>query len=205
MSGRDSVFGTYVPTGSLVERLPAAATYGVVLALTVPALLVRQWWVTAVALAVVVVVLLAGRLGWRGLRLPWGLVVLVVLMGAYHVLVGTWLDGVVLAGNVVLAVLASRLLTMTKPVPVLLDALVAAARPVRWVGLSAERFGLAVAVMLRSIPHLVGAFGEVRDAARARGLERNPMAHVTPVVVRAVAYAQATGDALIARGLGEDD
>jgi biotin transport system permease protein len=89
-------------------------------------------------------------------------------------------------------------------VPVLLDAVVAAARPLRWVGLSPERFGLAVSVMLRSVPYLAGAFGDVRDAARARGLERNPMAHLTPVVVRAVGYAQATGDALAARGLGDD-
>ena len=37
----------------------------------------------------------------------------------------------------------------------------------------------------------------------ARGLERNPRALTVPVVIRAVAYAQQTGDALAARGIGE--
>ena len=55
----------------------------------------------------------------------------------------------------------------------------------------------------RSLPHLLGSFAEVRDAATARGLRRNPVTYVTPVVVRTVAYAHATGDALAARGLGE--
>ncbi|HET7414781.1 MAG TPA: hypothetical protein VFI97_03695, partial [Arthrobacter sp.] len=44
---------------------------------------------------------------------------------------------------------------------------------------------------------------DVRDAAKARGLERNPRALLVPVVINAVAYAKQTGDALAARGLGE--
>ena len=205
MSGRDAWFGTFQPKGSRLERLPVGWTYCLVLALTLPALLLRQWPVTALSLAAVAGLLVTARLGRRGVALPWALVLLVVVMGGYQAVVGDWLGGLVLAGNVVLAVLASRLLTMTKPVPVLLDGLVAGARPLRWLGLSPERFGLAVAVMLRSIPYLTGAFRDVRDAARARGLDRNPVAHVTPVVVRAVGFAQATGDALAARGLGDDE
>lgn len=205
MNRHDSLFGTFQPTGSWIERWSVGWTYLLVLTLTLPAMVLRQWPATAACLAAVVAVLVSARLGARAVRLPWPLVVLVLAMAAYHVVFGTWLDGVVLAGNVVLAVLASRLLTMTKPIPVLLDGLVAAAAPLRWVGLSPERFGLAVTVMLRSIPYLAGSFGEVRDAARARGLDRNPLAHVTPVVVRAVGFAQATGDALAARGLGDDD
>ena len=46
--------------------------------------------------------------------------------------------------------------------------------------------------------------GATRDAARARGLERNPRAYLTPLVIRVVAHARATGDALHARGIGDD-
>ncbi len=72
-------------------------------------------------------------------------------------------------------------------------------------GLSPERAGLAIAVMLRSIPVLLDAFGEVRQAAMARGRERRWFSLVTPVVIRAVGHAQATGAALAARGLGEPE
>ena len=94
---------------------------------------------------------------------------------------------------------------ITTPMPVLIDALVTATRPLARFGASPERFGLAVAVLVRSIPYVIASFGEVRDAARARGLDRNPLASVTPVVIQAVAYARTTGDALMARGLGDED
>jgi biotin transport system permease protein len=73
----------------------------------------------------------------------------------------------------------------------------------RRLGVDPDSIGLAVAVMMRSLPHLIGAFQEVRDAADARGIGRNPVTYIAPVVVRTVAYAHATGDALAARGLGE--
>ena len=59
---------------------------------------------------------------------------------------------------------------------------------------------LAISLMLRSIPFIVGAVGELRDAVRARGLRPNPVRLVTPAVISAVAYAQRTGEALAARG-----
>ena len=41
-------------------------------------------------------------------------------------------------------------------------------------------------------------------AARARGLDRNLRAYATPLVLRMVAHARHTGEALQARGLGDD-
>ena len=48
-----------------------------------------------------------------------------------------------------------------------------------------------------------GTIEAAQRRSRARGRERNLFALVTPVVVRAVGQAQATGAALAARGLGE--
>jgi len=110
----------------------------------------------------------------------------------------------VIVENLVLALYATRLLTLTTPIPELVDGIATACRPLRLIRVDPDRIALAVAVMLRSLPHLLGAFDDVRDAMTARGLRRNPVAYVAPVVVRAVAYAHATGDALAARGLGED-
>jgi biotin transport system permease protein len=82
----------------------------------------------------------------------------------------------------------------------MLDAVVRAARPLRrWV--DPEVVALTLGVMLRSVPWVAGAFTEVRDSARARGLERSPRAVVVPVVLHTVAYARRTGEALAARGL----
>ncbi len=205
MSARDNLLGTFRPTGGWVERLTVGWVYLLMLLLTVPAVVLSRWWLTGGCLALTVGLLLSSRLGRRGIWLSWRLLLVLALMGGYQAVTGNPLAGAVLSANLVLAVLASRLLIMTKPVPELLEALVWVARPLRWVKISPELVGLAVTVMLRSIPYLVGVFTEVREAAQARGLERNLLARLAPGVVRAVSYGQTTGDAIAARGLTDWD
>ncbi|CAL8972961.1 MAG: energy-coupling factor transporter transmembrane protein EcfT [Actinobacteria bacterium] len=199
-----NLFRLYAPGDSWLHRLGVGWKYLVLLALTVPALAVSAPVPSLTALGVSLALLASTRVGVRtAWALPLGFWILVAVLGGYQVLVGRPDLGVVVTANLATAVYASRLLTLTTPGPVLLDALVAALRPFRLLGVDAERVGLAIAIMLRSVPLLLDTFGQVRQAARARGRERNLFALVTPVVVRAVGQAQATGAALAARGLGE--
>lgn len=135
--------------------------------------------------------------------MPLGFWLVAAMLAVYQALIGRVDLAVVVVANLVTAVYASRLLTMTTPAAVLIDALVAALKPLRPLRVNAELVGLAIAIMFRSVPVLLDSFTQVREAARARGRERNLFALVTPVVVRAVGHAQATGAALAARGLGE--
>ena len=206
MNAARALLGLHVPGATVWHRLSTGPKYVVFLLLTVPAMVVDGVWVVLGLLALSLLVVASTR---APLRLAWGLpsglVVLLGLIGGYHAVMGDPEVGLRVVGTILTALYASRLLLITTPMPDLIDALVAFARPFRRVGLDPERFGLAVAVMVRSVPHLVASFGDVQQAARARGLERNPFALVTPVVVQAVAYARSTGDALAARGLGEAD
>ena len=202
MRSTDALFGSYRPGDSVWHRMGVGWKYLVVLALTLPALIVQEPWLTGAALVITVLCLLATRLPVRAtLALSWGLVVLLAVLAVFQVLIGQPALAFVVPGNVLLAVLAARLLITCTRAAVLIDALVNAAERMPFV--DGERFGLSVGIMLRSVPFLTGAFYDVRDAARARGLERHWLARLTPVVVRAVGFAQATGDALAARGLGE--
>ena len=199
-----NLFSLYVPGTSPLHRLGVGGKYVVLLVLTLPALVLASPIVSAVALATSMGLLASCRIGLRRVwGLPSALWVLLAVMAGYQLLVGRPDLAVVVVANLVTAVYASRLLTATTPGPVLIDALVAALRPFRRVGLDPELVGLAIAVMLRSVPVLLDSFDQVRQAARARGRERNLFALVTPVVVRAVGQAQAIGAALAARGLGE--
>lgn len=202
MRSTDALFGSYHPGLSLWHRLGVGWKYLVVLVLTLPALIVQQPWVTALGLVLTVGCLLSTLLPPRGtLALSWGLAGLLGVLAGFQLVIGQPSLAFVVPGNVLLTVLAARLLIVTTRASVLIDALVAAASRIPFV--DGERFGLSVGIMLRSIPFLTGAFYDVRDAARARGLERHWLARLTPVVVRAVGFAQATGDALAARGVGE--
>jgi biotin transport system permease protein len=200
------LFGTYRPSGSPLEAVPVGWKYVLLLALTVPAIVAGTWWFSLVAIGATLAILIGARVGARrAAALSVGLVVVGVLIVVVQALAGSTLTGVVVVENLVLALYATRVLTLTTPIPELVDGIAAACRPLRVVRINPDRIALAVAVMVRSLPHLLGAFDEVRDAVTARGIRRNPTAYVAPVVVRAVAYAHATGDALAARGLGEDD
>lgn len=206
MKAGNELFGTYQPAGSRFESLAVGWKYVLLLALTVPAIVVGSWWFSLASIAVTIGLLLWARVGVRrAVGLGLSMVVVCGLIIAVQALAGQVMAGVVVVENLVLALYATRLLTLTTPIPELVDGIAVACRPLRVFHVDPDRIALAVAVMVRSVPHLLGAFGEVRDAATARGIRRNPVAYVAPVVVRAVAYAHATGDALAARGLGEDD
>lgn len=200
----NGVFRLYVPGDSLFHRLPVGWKYLVLMLLVFPGIIAASAWASLVLLVVALLLVAACGVGiGYGWRISWGLLVLAALLLVIQWFSGQPALGVAVAANLLTAVYASRILTMSTPGPVLIDALVAAARPLRWTGLDPERFGLAVAIMVRSIPLLLDSFGQVRMAARARGRERHLFALVTPVVVRAVGLAQATGAGLAARGLGE--
>ena len=86
----------------------------------------------------------------------------------------------------------------------MLDAIKRGLGPVRRVGVNPERVALAFSLMIRAIPGILEIAHETRAAAKARGLERNPRALLTPMVIRTVAHAYDTGAALHARGIGDD-
>ncbi|WP_051298459.1 energy-coupling factor transporter transmembrane component T family protein [Arthrobacter castelli] len=204
MAGHAHLLGSYTPGDSPVHRAPLWLKFtGVVLASAL-VLTVQQLPVTAVVLlGVISTCLLAGLKLTTALRPVLTMAPVLLVLGAYQ----WWLHDPVVAAVVVLnilsCVLAARLIPLTTPGQRLLDGMVSAAKPFRLLGADPERFGLTLSLMIRSIPYLLGSVSDVRDAARARGLERSPRALLVPVVINAVAYAKHTGEALAARGLGE--
>ncbi|WP_026550440.1 CbiQ family ECF transporter T component [Arthrobacter sp. Br18] len=207
MRGHGNLLGLYVPGNSALHRTPLWLKVLLSVLLSTAVLAARAPEATAAGLAVVTLALTIGahtpavQLGKTVLPL---LPVLGLLL-AYQGFTNGPVPAFVTAGNILVCVLAARVLTLTTPGQELLDGVVFVARPVRAVGGDPERFGLALSILMRSIPYLAGSLLDVRDAARARGLERSVRATVVPVVVSAVAYAHRTGEALAARGLGEDD
>lgn len=177
-------------------RLLLLAAWGVV----VVAVRGPGWAVTFAAVTVTLAVV--ARVPRRALRALAPILLTATVAGAYQTWARGWPTGLEVALDLVTVVLAALVVTATTPVSALLDAAARAARPLaRWV--DPERVALALALTVRSLPALLESARETRDAARARGLERDPRALVVPAAVRAVGRARATGEALAARGLGD--
>lgn len=207
MRGHASLLGAYVERTSVLHAAPLWVKFVPVAVLSVLVLALNSVEATVAGLGVVVLAYLVGaRLTVRELVRPlarmWPLI---LILGAFQWFNAGLLTAFLVVGNIVVCVLAALLVTLTTESQRLLDGLVSLARPLRPLGADPERFGLTVALMLRSIPYLLGAAEDSRDAARARGLERNPRALILPVFIGAVAYAQQTGEALAARGLADPE
>ncbi|TDL42775.1 energy-coupling factor transporter transmembrane component T family protein [Kocuria rosea] len=201
MSRGPDLFGSYSPGTGLLHRAPLRVKGLGIVAVTLAVVLSPSWPVPAALTLLLLVAGSAAGIGalewWRGLApaLP-----VLVLLAVYHVLTSGPAQAADVVLTIVVLLVLTRVLMHTTPLPDLLDGVVWLCSPVRLVGADPERIGLAISLMLRSIPFIVGAVGELRDAVRARGLRPNPVRLVTPAVISAVAYAQRTGEALAARG-----
>jgi len=196
--------GLYYPGTTALHRAPVSAKLAALTLLGVAVMVLRG---PIGALALLVLALAATAVA----RVP----VRATLVGLAPVLAGVaglaafqwWQQGAAVAievsADLLTLVVAAGVVTATTPADRMLDALERAARPLRHVGLRPEILALSVALMLRTVPALLATMGEVRDAARARGLERDLRALLVPAAVRTVARARATGEALAARGLGD--
>ncbi|MGV8844899.1 energy-coupling factor transporter transmembrane component T family protein [Tessaracoccus sp.] len=204
MNAHASVLGFHEPGDGWLFRAPVGVKYLLMLAVLVPALVAVTWPVTLAALVFTLLFLVTSGINVRkALRLGWMMWSILAMLALFHLATLAPVSAFVRPGNLLVAVLAARMLTLTTGTPELMDALVAVMRPLRPVGVNPDQVALAVALMIRSIPYLMGSVDDARMAARARGLDKNPARLLTPVVIGAVAHAERTGEALLARGIGE--
>ena len=204
MRGLGFLLANYVPGDSLIHRSPLALKFLLVFACGLASFIIQDWRISTAVLTVLCGLFLLTGAGlkrlWRAVR-PLAAVLLVIGLFQWWQLGAPTAARIVL--NILVCVVAASLLTATTPVQKLLDGVVKAASPFKRFGADPERFALTIGIMLRSIPYIAGTFADVRDSARARGLERNPRALILPVFITSVAFARQTGEALAARGLGE--
>jgi biotin transport system permease protein len=195
------MIGSYVPGESTVHRAPAALKLVGLVAVGTGVIWLDQPYQIAVALIVVVVGYLVAGLGWRApigqVRPLWPLLAVTAVL---HVVLGDWQRAVVVAGTIIVLVLLAALVTLTTRATALVDVVVAAASPLRRLGIDVDRVGMIVALGVRCVPLVVNLASEVRDAQLARGLASSPRAFAVPLVVRALRHADGLGEALVARG-----
>jgi biotin transport system permease protein len=200
-----SPLGDYQPGTTVLHRLPVGAKLLGLVVLSVVAVAFRDVTTTGVLLALGVLLSVVARVRLRAaVRALRSVVLGLALLAAYQ----TWQQGAehafVVVGALLALVLLATVFTTTTSVERMIDAITRWLGPLRRFGVRPDLVALAFSLTIRGIPLTLELAAETRDAARARGLERNPRAYLVPLVIRVVAHARATGDALHARGLGDD-
>jgi biotin transport system permease protein len=198
------LFGVYQPGDSLLHRLPVGVKVAGLACFSLAVVVVRSLTAAGAFLALAVALALLARIDLRLLArsLRSAVVVALVFAGLQWILYGPVKATETLVDLVALA-LGAIVVSSTTPVNAMLDAFVRWIRPLARIGVDPDRVALTVGLAIQALPGTVALAVETRDAARARGL-RHPRAYLTPFVIRVVARAHETGDALHARGLGDD-
>ncbi|WP_218221772.1 energy-coupling factor transporter transmembrane protein EcfT [Nesterenkonia sp. Act20] len=197
----------YRPGDSRLHRMPVGAKFlGIFLAALAASLFRENLWVLlSIWTAALGGYLLAG-MGLRGLlaqlwRMKWLVVVLTIPQLIFLTPEETSFN----VSRVLAVVLLAALFTLTTATSDILAACERALRPLdrplRRVGLSAERISLALSLTIRSVPVILSFYAEIREAQRARGMRPTPRATVMPLLVMSLRHAEETAEALAARGV----
>ena len=197
--------GLYEPGTSPLHRVPAGVKFLALLALAVLIFVFAAPAPLGVLAGAVLLGYLVARVSpGRCWRLARFLVPLLAVIFALQ----WWLLGLDQAIVVTLrlfgALAAANLFTLTTRVDDMVGAVERGLRPLRRFGVRPERAGLLVGLTMQAIAVLSTIAAETREAQRARDADRSVSAFAIPFLVRTLRHADELGEALAARGVGDD-
>lgn len=198
--------GVYVPGSSIIHRCPPA----VKMALLLVFVLVTAIFIRSVALAMLSLIM--PFIGMAVARIPLRLIIgqvappLVILLplAAFQWWATTASNAAVMFLTILAAIAAAVLVTLTTRVEAMMEAFAQLFRPLGPLGLPVETIVLAMTLTIRLLPLTLATVHEVLEARKARGEGFSLGALGTPVIIRSIRRARAMGEALAARGIGDD-
>ncbi|KAA1195442.1 energy-coupling factor transporter transmembrane component T family protein [Photorhabdus heterorhabditis] len=152
------------------------------------------------ALAGIILLYLLARISlktaWAQLRpAMWVLLLIFIVQVFLH----HWTVGVLVVVRLVSLLLLASLITFTTRTSDMIDALEKGFGWLYYFGVNPGKVSLALSLALRFIPVLASITGEVREAQKARGLDKSVIAIAVPVIVRTLKMADDISAAIDAR------
>lgn len=193
--------GLYVFGDSPLHRARPLIKIAALVVFCTTVFLISYWAVIAAAAVLIAAGIVTARLPLRA--------VFAVLRPVLWVLAAifaaqVWLAGPQEAAFVIsrfaLMILAAALVTLTTTAGEFVEGIEAALKHAP-AFVPKERIALVISLSLRFIPLVNSVAEEVRQAQRARGLDRNLVALVVPLVVRMLKQADAMAEAIEARSV----
>ena len=191
----------YVPGRSPVHRLPAGVKLLVLAAGSAMLFVVPGVAVHAAELLAVLALFHVAGLPWREVldQLRPALVLLVPIF-LFHVFVTDWVLGLETVLRILVLLFLAVIVTLTTKLTDMIDVLERSMRPLRMVGINPAKVGMMLSMVIRLIPLMMRQAGEILEAQRARGLDRNAIALLVPLLIKALKMADDLSDAMDARG-----
>lgn len=193
----------FVTGNSLLHRLSArvkliglATTSIILIVVQSPVLLGAS---TLAAAALYASVGLGWRQSWLRLK-PVLLTIFIVAVFAFFV--NSAEEAAVISLRLTTLVLLAAAVTATTTIGEFIDEITLAAQPLERLGLvRASDIGLAVGLVIRFVPEVLGRYQAIRDAHDARGLKVRPLTVAVPLIILTLKNADDIAAAIDARGI----
>lgn len=194
------IAGLYIEGRSALHRASAGAKILAMIALGTGVFLIPDWPVVGFVMATVFLLYPASGFGpriiWAQIKpILW----LLAIFFAVQLWLNDWQAGLLVVTRIAAIVMFASLVTLTTKTSDLLSSLERAMGPLRPLGVNPEKVSLAISMVLRFIPVIATVASEIRDAQRARGLDRSILAMIVPLIIRTLKMADDVADAIEAR------
>ncbi len=191
----------YVPGSSFIHRAPAAVKLLILLVGSAALFMVSSIPVHAAELVLIAGLFHAARLPWRDtFRQLRTVLIFLVPIFLFHVFITDWVLGLETVLRILVLLLLAVLVTLTTRPTEMIDVLEAAIRPLRHVGVNPSKASMMLSMVVRFIPMMMREAQEILEAQRARGLDRNAIALLMPLLIKTLKMADDLSEAIEARG-----
>ncbi|MFF8818846.1 energy-coupling factor transporter transmembrane component T family protein [Leucobacter sp. NPDC015123] len=200
-----SPLGAYITRpGPLHALRPGAKLVGL-FAFAIAIIAAPGWIAALVALAIGITLALLAGLRWRDFwRVARAFALIGVPLFVFQTWSSGWERGIEVIADILALIFAASAVTASTRASDMLDTISWALTPLARFGVDTERVSLTFSLAIRMIPTVQDLARDAQQAARARGLDRSLRARTVPLVLRTVSQAQLTGQALAARGIGDE-
>lgn len=139
---------------------------------------------------------------WQQLRPVIPLLLAVLLIQG---LLDSWYTGWVALLRFASLILLATIVTLTTRVSDLVEAIEQGLKPLQRFGVRPKQVSFLLALSIRLVPLLLQQFQEIQQAQQARGLDRNGLALLVPLLVKTLRMADGLSEALDARGFDGEE
>ncbi|OCA56351.1 energy-coupling factor transporter transmembrane component T family protein [Photorhabdus namnaonensis] len=190
----------YNPGSSFVHRVSPGLKIISLVILGTLLFVIPRIDLSVAALACIVLLYLLARISlktaWMQLRPALWVLALIFIV---QLLLHHWTAGVLVVVRLVSLLLLASLVTLTTRSSDMIDALEKGLGWLYYLGINPGKVSLALSLALRFIPVLASITEEVREAQKARGLDKSVIAIAVPVIVRMLKMADDISAAIEAR------
>ncbi|MBY4629167.1 energy-coupling factor transporter transmembrane component T family protein [Rhizobium croatiense] len=136
----------------------------------------------------------------EGLRRLRPVLLTIAVVALFNLLFNPWQAALVPVLRLTALMLFAAAVTATTSITAFIDEVTALARPLERTGfVQADDIGLALGLVLRFVPEIVGRYQAIREAHKARGLKVRPTSLLAPLIILTLRDADNVAAAIDAR------